>query len=44
MDKTDAFSMLLPDDKHFQSFNLAKDMKEDIRQAEQDKQPLANKK
>lgn len=44
MDKTDAFAMMLPDDNHFQSLNLAKDMKEDIRQAEQDKQPSAQKK
>ena len=43
MDKTDAFAMMLPDDNRFQSLNLAKDMKEDIRQAEQDKQPSAQK-
>ena len=44
MDKTDAFAMLIPDDEKFQTLNLAKDMKEDIRQAEQDKQPSAQKK
>ena len=44
MDKTDKFNMLLPDDKPFQTLNLAKDMKEEIRQAEQDKQPAAQKK
>ncbi|MBR1494330.1 MAG: acetolactate decarboxylase [Acidaminococcaceae bacterium] len=44
MDKTDKFNMLLPDDKSFQTLNLAKDMKEEIRQAEQDKQPSAQKK
>ena len=43
LDKTDAFAMMLPDDKHFQSLNLAKDMKEDIRQAEQDTQPSAQR-
>ena len=43
IDKTDKFNMLLPDDKPFQSLNLAKDMKEEIRQAEQDKQPSAQK-
>ena len=36
--------MVIPDDKPFQSLNLAKDMKEDIRQAEQDTQPSAQKK
>jgi hypothetical protein len=30
--------MLLPADDKFQSLDLAKDMKEDIRKAEQDKQ------
>ena len=44
IDKTDKFNMLIPDDKPFQSLNLAKDMKEDIRQAEQDTQPSAQKK
>ena len=38
LDKTDKFAMLLPADEKFQSLNLAKDMKEDIRKAEQDKQ------
>ena len=37
-DKTDKFTMMLPNDKHFHEYNLAKDMKEDIRSAEQDKQ------
>ena len=44
IDKTDKFNMLIPDDKPFQNLNLAKDMKEDIRQAEQDTQPSAQKK
>ena len=44
LDKTDKFAMLLPADEKFQSLNLAKDMKEDIRKAEQDKQPSAQKK
>ena len=44
IDKTDKFNMVIPDDKPFQSLNLAKDMKEDIRQAEQDTQPSAQKK
>ena len=30
--------MMLPSDEKFQTFNLAKDMREDIRKAEQDKQ------
>jgi len=38
LDKTDKFAMLLPADDKFQSLDLAKDMKEDIRKAEQDKQ------
>lgn len=41
VDKTDKFAMLLPADKDFQTLNLAKDMKEDIRRAEQDQQPAA---
>lgn len=36
LDKTDKFTMILHDDKKFQEINLAKDMKEDIRSAEQD--------
>jgi acetolactate decarboxylase len=32
---------MLPADKDFQTLNLAKDMKEDIRRAEQDQQPAA---
>ena len=38
LDKTDSFTMMLPSDEKFQTFNLAKDMREDIRKAEQDKQ------
>ncbi len=36
LDKTDKFSMILHDDAAFQNMNLAKDMSEDIRSAEQD--------
>ena len=36
LDKTDRFTMILPDDKKFHELNLAKDMKDDIRSAEQD--------
>ena len=36
LDKTDKFTMLLHDDKKFHAINLAKDMKADIRSAEQD--------
>ena len=36
LDRTDKFTMILHDDKKFQELNLAKDMKEDIRSAEQD--------
>lgn len=36
LDKTDNFSMHLPADKTFHKIDLAKDMKEDIRKAEQD--------
>ncbi len=36
LDKTDKFTMILHDDKKFHDINLAKDMKEDIRSAEQD--------
>ena len=36
MDKTDKFTMILPDDKKFQNMNLAKDMNEDIKKAERD--------
>lgn len=36
LDKTDKFTMLLHDDKKFHDINLAKDMREDIRSAEQD--------
>ena len=37
-DKTDKFNMVLHDDKNFHKMNLAKDMSEDIRIAEQDTQ------
>ncbi len=36
LDQTDKFTMILHDDKKFHELNLAKDMKEDIRSAEQD--------
>lgn len=36
LDQTDKFTMILPDDKKFGELNLAKDMREDIRSAEQD--------
>lgn len=36
LDQTDKFAMILHDDKKFHDLNLAKDMKEDIRSAEQD--------
>ena len=36
LDKTDKFTMILHDDQKFHDINLAKDMKEDIRSAEQD--------
>ena len=36
LDKTDKFTMVLHDDKKFHDINLSKDMKEDIRSAEQD--------
>ncbi len=36
LDQTDKFTMVLHDDKKFHDINLAKDMKEDIRSAEQD--------
>ena len=36
LDKTDKFTMLLHDDEEFHKINLAKDMNEDIRAAEQD--------
>ena len=36
LDQTDKFTMILHDDKKFHDINLAKDMKEDIRSAEQD--------
>ena len=38
LDKTDRFTMILPDDKKFHELNLAKDMSKDIRSAEQDTQ------
>ena len=38
LDKTDKFTMILHDDKEFHKLRLAKDMSEDIRSAEQDKQ------
>ena len=41
-DKTDKFTMMIPNDKHFHEYNLAKDMKEDIRSAEQDKMRTNN--
>lgn len=43
-DKTDKFTMILPDDKKFQELNLAKDMKEDIKSAEQDTKGKLSKK
>ena len=36
LDKTDKFAILLPDDKKFHALNLAKDMRSDIKSAEQD--------
>ncbi|MBR6268486.1 MAG: acetolactate decarboxylase [Selenomonadaceae bacterium] len=36
LDQTDRFNMILHDDKKFHELNLAKDMKDDIRSAEQD--------
>ena len=36
LDQTDKFTMVLHNDKKFHDINLAKDMKEDIRSAEQD--------
>ena len=36
LDQTDKFSMLLHEDKNFHELNLAKDMRDDIRSAEQD--------
>ncbi|MBR1759750.1 MAG: acetolactate decarboxylase [Schwartzia sp.] len=36
LDQTDKFTMILHKDKNFHELNLAKDMKEDIRSAEQD--------
>ena len=36
LDQTDKFTMILHNDKKFHDLNLAKDMKEDIRSAEQD--------
>ena len=36
LDKTDKFTMILPEDKKFHALNLAKDMKADIKSAEQD--------
>ena len=36
LDQTDKFNMILHKDKQFHELNLAKDMKEDIRSAEQD--------
>ncbi|SHL01307.1 acetolactate decarboxylase [Selenomonas ruminantium] len=36
LDQTDKFSLILHDDKDFHKMNLAKDMSEDIRSAEQD--------
>ena len=36
LDQTDKFTMILHDDKKFHQLNLAKDMREDIRSAEQD--------
>ena len=35
-DKTDNFSMILPENKDFQNLNLGKDLSEDIRKAEND--------
>ena len=37
-DKTDNFSMYLPEKNNFQNLNLANDMREDIRRAENDTQ------
>lgn len=36
LDQTDKFTLILHDDKKFHDLNLAKDMKADIRSAEQD--------
>ena len=44
LDKTDKFTMVLHDDKAFHEMNLAKDMSQDIRSAEQDTQSAMNKK
>lgn len=43
LDKTDRFTMILHDDPKFHEMNLAKDMAEEIRSAEQDKQVGANR-
>ena len=43
-DKTDKFSMILHDDKHFHEFNLAKDMSSDIKSAEHDTRSVLDSK
>lgn len=43
LDQTDKFTMILHDDKKFHDINLAKDMKEDIRSAEQDTKGKLNR-
>ena len=42
LDQTDKFTMILHDDKKFHDINLAKDMKDDIRSAEQDTKSSMN--
>ena len=43
LDKTDKFTMILPDDQKFQNLNLAKDMSSDIKSAEHDTKSKLNK-
>ncbi|SKA68840.1 alpha-acetolactate decarboxylase [Succinivibrio dextrinosolvens DSM 3072] len=43
LDKTDKFTMILHNDKKFHELNLAKDMADDIRSAEQDTKGKMNK-
>ncbi|MBR3623019.1 MAG: acetolactate decarboxylase [Selenomonadaceae bacterium] len=43
LDKTDKFTMILPDDQKFQNLNLAKDMSADINSAEHDTKSKLNK-
>ena len=43
LDKTDKFTMVMPDDNEFNRLNLAKDMRADIKSAEQDTKSSMNK-